>query len=321
MYVFGDSLVDVGNNKYLALSILQADFPHNGVDYPGRIATGRFSNGKNSADFLAEKLGLSTAPPYLSQPNDVFVKGVNFASGGAGIFNATNDDVLKQTIPLPFQLGYFSLVHQRLVKKLGTANAQEHLSKSLFPIIIGSNDIINFSKSRNTPQQFVNLMVSSLKEVLKGLYGLGARKFLTVGTAPIGCAPKQRFRNPSNECNEEVNSLSKKYNQGLQTMLQDLKSEHKDLHYSYLDAYGIITNFIDNPSTYGFNETKVACCGLGRLRAAVPCTPVSYYCSNRSNYIFWDIYHPTQATAHTLIDILFNGSHATPITVQQLIAI
>ncbi|XP_022867455.1 GDSL esterase/lipase At5g55050-like isoform X2 [Olea europaea var. sylvestris] len=296
MYVFGDSLVDVGNNKHLPLSLLRADLPHNGVDYPGRKPTGRFSNGKNSADFLAEKLGLTTAPPYLSQPNDVFVKGVNFASGGAGIFNATNEDVIKQTIPLPIQLGYFSLVHQRLVKQLGTASAQEHLSKSLFPVVIGSNDLINFSKSKNTPQQFVNLMVSSLKEVLKGLHGLGARKFLVVGTSPIGCAPKQRFQSTTNECNAEVNSLSKNYNQGLQS---------------------------DNPTTYGFNETKAACCGLGKLKARVPCTPVSEYCSNRSNHVFWDIYHPTQTTAHTFIDILFSDSreYVTPVTIQQLIAI
>ncbi|KAL2496320.1 GDSL esterase/lipase [Forsythia ovata] len=323
MYVFGDSLVDVGNNHYLALSRLRADFPHNGVDYPGRKATGRFSNGKNSADFLAEKLGLATAPPYLSEPNDVFLKGVSFASGGAGIFNATNEDAIKQTIPLPVQLGYFSQVHQRLVKQLGTASAQEHLSKSLFPVVIGSNDLINFSESGNTPQQFVNLMVSSLKVVLKGLHGLGARKFLIVGTSPIGCAPKQRFKSATNECNEEINSLSKNYNQGLQSMLQELKSELKDMHYSYLNTYSIFTEFVNHPTTYGFNETKAACCGLGKLRAKVPCTPVSEYCSNRSSHIFWDIYHPTQTTARTFIDILFSSSqgYVTPITIQQLIAI
>jgi phospholipase/lecithinase/hemolysin len=52
VYVFGDSLADVGNNNHLQLSLLKANFPHNGVDYPGRKATGRFSNGHNFADFL-----------------------------------------------------------------------------------------------------------------------------------------------------------------------------------------------------------------------------------------------------------------------------
>ena len=53
IYILGDSLVDVGNNNYLS-SILKADFPHNGVDFPTGQATGRFSNGKNAADFIGK---------------------------------------------------------------------------------------------------------------------------------------------------------------------------------------------------------------------------------------------------------------------------
>ena len=52
IYVFGDSLVDVGNNNHLPLSLVKANFPYNGVDFSGNKATGRFSNGKNAADFL-----------------------------------------------------------------------------------------------------------------------------------------------------------------------------------------------------------------------------------------------------------------------------
>lgn len=53
IYVLGDSLADVGNNNHL-VTLLRADFAHNGIDYPGQKATGRFSNGKNSVDFLGE---------------------------------------------------------------------------------------------------------------------------------------------------------------------------------------------------------------------------------------------------------------------------
>lgn len=59
MYVFGDSLVDVGNNNHLELSLAKANFPHNGVDYPTGKATGRFSNGKNAADFIGKHLIIS----------------------------------------------------------------------------------------------------------------------------------------------------------------------------------------------------------------------------------------------------------------------
>jgi hypothetical protein len=41
----------------------------------------------------AEKLGLATSPPYLalsSSSNANYANGVSFASGGAGVSNATN---------------------------------------------------------------------------------------------------------------------------------------------------------------------------------------------------------------------------------------
>lgn len=52
MFVFGDSLVDVGNNNYLNFSSPKANFYPNGIDFPTGKPTGRFCNGKNPADFL-----------------------------------------------------------------------------------------------------------------------------------------------------------------------------------------------------------------------------------------------------------------------------
>ncbi|KAG9156766.1 hypothetical protein Leryth_027328 [Lithospermum erythrorhizon] len=119
IYVFGDSLVDVGNNNYIKLSILKANFPHNGIDYPGRKPTGRFNNGKNAADFLAEKLGLPTSPPYLKDVNQNFPKGVSFASGGAGIFNTTNDGQLVRFFSSRYNLRLiFFLCHHIIILRI-----------------------------------------------------------------------------------------------------------------------------------------------------------------------------------------------------------
>ncbi|KAL8469959.1 hypothetical protein ACS0TY_032720 [Phlomoides rotata] len=327
VYVFGDSLVDVGNNNYIPLTLIKADFPHNGIDFPGHKSTGRFCNGKNAADFLGEKVGLPTAPPYLSQPKNSFLKGVNFASGGAGIFNTPDT---KRVISMDKQVEYFAGVGQRLVEEMGsTPPVQQHLSKSLFPIVIGSNDIIDFFsngtalRKTNTPQQYVNLMIATLKQQLKSIYGVGGRKFLIIGLSPIGCAPKQRHQIAANACNEEVNYWSKKYNEGLTQMLPELQSELKDFHYSYFDIYTLFLEFVQNPTTYGFTEVKSACCGLGKLRAGVPCTPLSLYCPDRSSHLFWDIYHPTEAAARMFVDKLFDASatYASPITLQQLITL
>lgn len=51
-FVFGDSLVDNGNNNYLATTA-RADSPPYGIDTPSRRPTGRFSNGKNIPDFIS----------------------------------------------------------------------------------------------------------------------------------------------------------------------------------------------------------------------------------------------------------------------------
>jgi hypothetical protein len=50
LYVFGDSLLDNGNNNFLP-TLARANFLPYGVDFP-RGPTGRFSNGRTVADFL-----------------------------------------------------------------------------------------------------------------------------------------------------------------------------------------------------------------------------------------------------------------------------
>ncbi|KAK1354782.1 Lipase, GDSL [Heracleum sosnowskyi] len=58
-FVFGDSLVDNGNNDYLATTT-RADSPPYGIDYPTHHPTGRFSNGLNIPDLIKLLLGASS---------------------------------------------------------------------------------------------------------------------------------------------------------------------------------------------------------------------------------------------------------------------
>jgi len=51
-FVFGDSLVDSGNNNYLPTTA-RADSPPYGIDYPTHRPTGRFSNGYNLPDLIS----------------------------------------------------------------------------------------------------------------------------------------------------------------------------------------------------------------------------------------------------------------------------
>ncbi|KAL3503526.1 hypothetical protein ACH5RR_037975 [Cinchona calisaya] len=258
MYVFGDSLVDVGNNNYIKDSILKADYPYNGIDYPGGIPTGRFSNGKNAADFLAEKVGLPTSPPYLSNTSDVFLQGVSFASGGSGLFNSTGQGFLMKTLSLAKQVDYYAAVHERLVKQLGPDGAKLHLSKSLFLVVIGGNDALAYFElgidkifKKVSPDEYVGQMVNILQGLLKQIYNLGGRKFVVAGLTSIGCCPGQRIDSITEECKQDINALAINYNQQLTSMLAGLKLDFDDFNYSYFNSYTVLSDIIQNAATYG----------------------------------------------------------------------
>lgn len=55
-FIFGDSLVDNGNNNQLS-SLAKANYRPYGIDFPNG-PTGRFSNGKTSVDVIGELLVL-----------------------------------------------------------------------------------------------------------------------------------------------------------------------------------------------------------------------------------------------------------------------
>lgn len=337
IYVLGDSLADVGNNNHL-VTLLKADFPHNGIDYPGQKATGRFSNGKNSVDFLAENLGLATSPPYLalsSSSNPNYANGVNFASGGAGVSNLTNKD---QCISFDKQIDYFATVYASLVQSLGQAQATAHLAKSLFAITIGSNDIIHYAKSNSAAntkqasasgaaadpsQQFVDALIHTLTGQLQRLYALGARKVLFLGTGPVGCCPSLRELSPAKDCSAEANGISVRFNAAAASLLGAMAARYADMHYALFDSSAALLQYIDHPAAHGFTEAKAACCGLGDMNAKIGCTPLSFYCDNRTSHVFWDFYHPTETTARMLTSTAFDGSAPLifPMNIRQLSAI
>jgi hypothetical protein len=104
-FVFGDSLVDSGNNNYLATTA-RADSPPYGIDYPTHRATGRFSNGRNVPDIISEYLGAEPVLPYLSPHLDgrKLLGGANFASAGVGILNDTGIQFVSRRLRPHHQL-------------------------------------------------------------------------------------------------------------------------------------------------------------------------------------------------------------------------
>lgn len=85
------------------------------------------------------------------------------------------------------------------------------------------------------------------------MHGFGARKYVVIGSGPVGCAPKARSESKDgDQCNEEANQLAIKFNKGLKPMLHGLRSELNGLvQYSFIDEYNVFSPIIQNPSTVG----------------------------------------------------------------------
>ncbi|KAG7636668.1 GDSL lipase/esterase [Arabidopsis thaliana x Arabidopsis arenosa] len=88
-FVFGDSVFDNGNNNVLNTSA-KVNYSPYGIDF-ARGPTGRFSNGRNIPDIIAELMRFSDyIPPFTGASPEQAHIGINYASGGGGIREETS---------------------------------------------------------------------------------------------------------------------------------------------------------------------------------------------------------------------------------------
>ncbi|KAL5551524.1 hypothetical protein UlMin_001700 [Ulmus minor] len=337
-FVFGDSLVDAGNNDYL-FTLSKADSPPYGIDFKpsGGRPTGRFTNGRTISDIVGEALGAKFFPPPYLAPNTqdyAFQRGINYASGASGILDETGQLFIGR-VPLRKQVNYFEESRGYMVKKMGENGTKELLKKAIFSLTIGSNDILNyvqpsipfFGSDKVSPSMFQQFMVSNLTIHLKRLHNLGARKFLVVGVGPLGCIPFIRALNlvPTGKCSIEVNELIQGYNNKLNKVLDQL---NKDLGpetiFVYANSYDIFIRIMTNYRHYGFDNANKPCCG-GYFPPFVCFSrnggnKASVLCDDRSKYVFWDAYHPTEATNIIIAKELLDGDEkfTFPINIRKL---
>ncbi|XP_044507144.1 GDSL esterase/lipase At5g55050-like [Mangifera indica] len=331
IFIFGDSTADVGTDNFLPGSTARADFPHNGIDFPNKRPTGRFSNGLNSADLLAKLMGYKRSPPPFFSSNIAYAakknsfRGINFASGGSGLLDVTGQTVnnQKNVVPLSEQIEQFFNVHGKLMAAIGPAGTENFLSKSLFFISTGSNDIFTYYHSTSTlpKQEFISTLALAYENYLRALLNLGARKFGIISVPPIGCCPSQRIYNATGGCLEELNEYARAFHVSMETLMCKLSSEYKDMKYSLGNTYEMTINVIDNPAVFKFKEVKSACCGDGKFNGESFCVPNATLCSKRHQYLFWDLFHPTQTASKLAAVTLYTSDEqrfVSPINFSQL---
>ncbi|XP_020972548.1 GDSL esterase/lipase At4g28780-like [Arachis ipaensis] len=230
-FVFGDSLVDSGNNNYLPTTARADTLPY-GVDYPTHHPTGRFSNGFNLPDLISQRIGSEAALPYLSPEmrGQNLLLGANFASAGVGILKDTGIQ-FEGILRIYQQFALFQQYQERLGFEVGAAEAERIVNGSLVLITLGSNDFVNNyfyppNSARSlqfTIPKFCSYVISEYRKILmvilrplpfifvflascyslsgekkfgffvivQRLYELGGRKVLVTGTGPLGCIPSQ----------------------------------------------------------------------------------------------------------------------------------
>ncbi|KAF2306956.1 hypothetical protein GH714_022737 [Hevea brasiliensis] len=130
-FVFGDSLVDHGNNNYL-VTTARADTPPYGIDFPTHLPT------------AGQALGSELLLPYLSPEltGKKLLVGANFASAGIGILNDTGIQFVN-ILRMFQQFEFFQEYQQRVAVHIGAEQTKKLVNEALVLITVGGNDFVN----------------------------------------------------------------------------------------------------------------------------------------------------------------------------------
>ncbi|CAA7395836.1 unnamed protein product [Spirodela intermedia] len=315
LVVFGDSAVDVGNNNHI-LTLVKSNFPPYGRDFPRRIPTGRFCNGKLAVDFTAETLGFEVYPPaYLGENarGKNLLIGANFASASSGYLESTA--LLYHTVSLNQQLSYYKEYQQKVRRITRNKTRSDAIfSEGIHLLSTGSSDFLQnyyinpLYKVLHTPAQFADSLVDSFTSFVQELHSLGARRIGVASLPPLGCLPASitlYAPSGSSDCVERFNHDAILFNKKLETAARTLRRKLSGLKLVVFDIYKPVLDLIRNPSGNGFYESRRGCCGTGTVETSLLCNSRSPgTCRNATGYVFWDSVHPSEATNRVLADAL-----------------
>ncbi|XP_010476981.1 PREDICTED: GDSL esterase/lipase ESM1-like isoform X2 [Camelina sativa] len=229
LFTFGDSYFDAGNKLFLTenQNPPQSKWPY----------------GKSRDDPNAEFMGITKEIPPAFKPGVDISRGASFAVADASILPGT-------FMTLTQQVDKF-----RSMKSNWT---DDFIGKSLFMIYIGTEDYLNFTKSKpnadaSAQQAFVISTINQLKNDINFLYSLKASKFAIQLLAPLGCLPisRQEYKTGS-ECHEPLNNLAKQHNEKIGPMLNDLAKKSPGLQFTIFDFYNAVLRWTRRNLNYRF---------------------------------------------------------------------
>jgi phospholipase/lecithinase/hemolysin len=269
IYVFGDSLSDVGN-VYAA----------SGGVIPGApYVNGQFSNGPVWVQDLASSLGLAPLSASL-------VGGTDYAYGGAEtgttpVHTGNSSDLTGPT----GQVAQFQAANP-------TADPN-----ALYTIWIGSNDLLDILTGA-LPSQYgadIAAAVANVDSAIGSLAGDGAKNFLILTVPDLGATPDAIAGGPVVQFG--ASALAAQFDSALMSSVDAIASLDS-LNLSTLDTYALLDEIVANPSSYGFtNVTSPCVTGAIDYVGGTACASTL---AAQNQYLFWDDLHPT-AAGHAIV--------------------
>ncbi|NKB69828.1 MAG: hypothetical protein GKR89_22375 [Candidatus Latescibacteria bacterium] len=181
LFIFGDSLSDIGNIRAASLNTVPASPPY---------FEGRFSNGPNYTDILAERLGLGPLQPSL-------LLGTNYAWGGAWGGADTRQSILL--IPsILTQVGQF----------IATLEGTQADGEALYIVLGGGNDVegaLDDGLDADSGAERMSQAAQSLIQATQLLLDNGAMYLMVVDTPDLSTTPRHLDRSTARDLSALVN--------------------------------------------------------------------------------------------------------------------
>ncbi|XP_072980137.1 GDSL esterase/lipase At5g03610-like [Typha angustifolia] len=292
LFVFGDSYADTGNLGNLGRDLTRSWYYPYGSTFPKR-PTGRFSDGRLLTDFVASFLGIRSPIPYKYRKvgYKILPYGMNFAVGGAGIFDTGN---FQRNVSSQID-AFVGLINEGIFSRFD-------LKSSVALVVVSGNDYSYISEKSNSTKaaaKYIPVVVSQIKVDLKRLHDLGVPKVMVTNMHPLGCTPYFARELNYTDCNAIANLGSWNHNSALVSMMKVLDPSNKTfLSLNINDPFQSIVHQVSGAKK--FKSPKRPCCESfskdGHCGQMDENGNKQYtLCSNPEEHFYWDDVHITQA--------------------------
>ena len=327
--VFGDSLSDTGNVYTAAAQTFPPSPPYGGLpgihdQVPGlEIAPGRFTDGLNWVEYLADNLGVTRPAPRGINP---LPGGTNYAWGGAttGLTAATYtttlgpippDGTVTGGQPVGAQIGTY--LTDRLA---GTVAAPSE--ETLFVYWAGSNDFLLDN------ERFPARTAARVALGLETLIAAGAKQILVPNAPSLESTPAIGDAIPSFFVADDIsNNLDRRvnrFNNLLDRTLAQIATRHPNVSIYDVDVNGLLDSVITDPATFGLSNVTVPVVNETELFINMNPNPYPTVTSPTGfinvpppvifESLFWDGVHPTTVAHGIFAGAAINSLLAGPLS-------